>query len=395
MVTTSFGVMTVSGLSSNISYGRPQISCGHPHILCGRPHILYGHHQRQGTATLSVIPGSFRPSLNPQKRNEPPIGISPNCLQASQFLHNGILLKKGQLSLSGKTLGGELHWRVKQNNNKKGNQKATVTATASIPIDSVVKVFMFNLHKSLGAVLLVGTAIAISFSFSLGLEGDLLLAISRAFVQLTALGFVLKYVFEDARTWSIFAAVTVMMAIAGYTAGQRAKRVPKRFQAATSAVALTSLLTLFLIVVLRVFPVQPRYFIPIAGMVIGNTMTITGMTMQRLRDDLRAHSGQVEAALALGANPWQATGQQVRRSLSAGLGPSIDYTKTVGIITLPGAMTGMILGGAAPQEAVSVQIVVLYLLTGAAAFAALTSVFFSLPNFFTKHYQLIPVEDVL
>lgn len=258
-----------------------------------------------------------------------------------------------------------------------------------------IRVFMFNLHKSLGAVLLVGTAIAISFSFSLGLEGDLLLAISRAFVQLTALGFVLKYVFEDARTWSIFAAVTVMMAIAGYTAGQRAKRVPKRFQAATSAVALTSLLTLFLIVVLRVFPVQPRYFIPIAGMVIGNTMTITGMTMQRLRDDLRAHSGQVEAALALGANPWQATGQQVRRSLSAGLGPSIDYTKTVGIITLPGAMTGMILGGAAPQEAVSVQIVVLYLLTGAAAFAALTSVFFSLPNFFTKHYQLIPVEDVL
>lgn len=104
-------------------------------------------------------------------------------------------------------------------------------------------------------------------------------------------------------------------------------------------------------------------------------------------------STQIEASLALGATPWQASKKAVRRALAIGLGPSIDYIKTVGIITLPGAMTGMILGGSSPLDAVGIQIVILYLLTGATSFAALASVFVGLNSFFTTGFQLQGVDE--
>ena len=121
---------------------------------------------------------------------------------------------------------------------------------------------------------------------------------------------------------------------------------------ATASVSAGALLTLGLLVLLNVFPFEPRFVIPIAGMVVGNSMVVTGLVMTRLRDDLRLQKARVEAALALGATRRQAANRQLRRALSTGMTPMIDNTKTVGLISLPGAMTGMILAGASPLEAV-------------------------------------------
>ena len=97
---------------------------------------------------------------------------------------------------------------------------------------------------------------------------------------------------------------------------------------------------------------------------------------------------KVETALALGATPRQATLQQVKRSLVIALSPVIDNAKTVGLIALPGAMTGLIMGGASPLEAIQLQIVVMNMLLGACTVSSILSTYLCWPAFFTKAFQL-------
>jgi putative ABC transport system permease protein len=179
-----------------------------------------------------------------------------------------------------------------------------------------------------------------------------------------------------------------MVAIAGHTAGKRGRGVPRSRFVATVAISVGVALTLGLLVALQVFPFQPRYIIPVAGMVVGNAMTVCGLVMARLRDDLKMQRLQVETALALGAAPAQAVQGQLRRALATGMTPIVDNTKTVGLISLPGAMTGMILAGAPALEAVQLQIIVMYMLIGAASFTGATAAFFTYRQFFAKQHQL-------
>jgi len=239
-----------------------------------------------------------------------------------------------------------------------------------------------------GALLLVAAAMAIARHRKIGLETDMLTAVVRAFVQLIAIGYALEFIFAARNAFWIILVVLVMIGIAGHTAGSRGRGVPRSRFVATAAIGVGAALTLGLLIVLQVFPFQPRYIIPVAGMVVGNSMTVCGLVMGRLRDDLKLQRLQIEAALALGANPAQAVQVQLRRALTTGMTPIVDNTKTVGLISLPGAMTGMILAGAPALEAVQLQIIVMYMLIGAAAFTGLIATFLTYRQFFTRHYQL-------
>lgn len=180
----------------------------------------------------------------------------------------------------------------------------------------------------------------------------------------------------------------LQVSVAGYTAGQRAKHVPRGKYVAGASILAGTAITMFLLVILRVFPFTPRYIIPVAGMMVGNAMTVTGVTMKKLRDDIKMQMSLVETALALGATPRQATLQQVKRALVIALSPVLDNAKTVGLISLPGAMTGLIMGGASPLEAIQLQIVVMNMLVGASTVSSIMSTYLSWPSFFTKAYQL-------
>ncbi len=248
------------------------------------------------------------------------------------------------------------------------------------------------LPRIIGSLVLVGLAVGVSRWQKVDLEKDMLVAVGRAFVQLLAIGYALDLIFSSRGPFWILLVVLVMITIAGYTAGRRGKQVPRATQVATLAVSVGAILTLGLLIVLDVFPFEPRFIIPIAGMIVGNAMTVTGLVMARLRDDLRLQRAQIEAALALGATKRQAAGSQIRRALTTGMTPIVDNTKTVGLISLPGAMTGMILAGASPLEAVQLQIIVMYMLIGAAAFSGLTAAFLTYQQFFTKAHQLILIE---
>src|SRR5262249_23193117 len=186
----------------------------------------------------------------------------------------------------------------------------------------------------------------------------------------------------------VLALIAAMVVFGAFTAQSRARRVPNAFWPLLIALALAGTTTLALVVALGVFPATPRYLVPVGGMVIGNSMTAAAVTLNRLGDDVNDRASQIEATLALGATPSQAIAPILRRSLRSGMIPLIDSTKTTGLIFFPGTMVGMLLAGAAPIDAVRLQLILLYVLLGSVALAALTAVLLAYRNFFTAAHQL-------
>ncbi|XP_061353939.1 protein ALUMINUM SENSITIVE 3-like [Gastrolobium bilobum] len=248
--------------------------------------------------------------------------------------------------------------------------------------------FLKGMVKPAAATAVVFLAVALSFWQKLGLEWEMVYAMLRAFIQLSIIGFVLQFIFNQDNAGWIILAYLFMVFVAGYTAGQRAKQVPRGKYVAGASILTGTAVTMLVLVLLSVFPFTPRYIIPVAGMMVGNAMTVTGVTMKRLRDDIKTQTNLVETALALGATPRQATHQQVKRALVIALSPVVDNAKTVGLISLPGAMTGLIMGGASPLEAIQLQIVVMNMLIGASTVSSIMSTYLCWPAFFTKAYQL-------
>lgn len=248
--------------------------------------------------------------------------------------------------------------------------------------------FLKGMIKPVVALSIVAMAVVLSYFQRLGIEFEIAYSIFRAFLQLSVIGFVLQFIFNQNNAVWIILIYLFMVSVAAYTAGQRAKHVPRGMYVAGASILAGTTITMFLLVILRVFPFTPRYFIPVSGMMVGNSMTVIGVAMKKLRDDVKIQLNLVETALALGATPRQATVQQVKRSLILALSPVLDNAKTLGLITLPGAMTGLIMGGASPLEAIQLQIVVTNMLIGASTMGSIVSMYLCWPSFFTKAYQL-------
>ena len=235
---------------------------------------------------------------------------------------------------------------------------------------------------------LVAVAVALSLYRRLDLERDIGIAVVRSFVQLTAIGYLIDFIFGLENLGYVVLLLGVMVAFAGWTSARRAKGVPRAFPIALGAIGVAAVATLGMLLVLRIVPPTGRYLIPLGGMVIGNSMNTASLTLTRIRDDVRTQRLNIEAALALGATSRQAVSPILKTSLRSAMIPLIDSTKTAGIIFLPGAMAGMIIGGADPLEAVRLQIVVLYMLLGSVSIGAILVGLLSYRSFFTPRHQL-------
>jgi putative ABC transport system permease protein len=251
-----------------------------------------------------------------------------------------------------------------------------------------------GLEQVAAALALAAVALGVSAWQRLQVEGDIGVAAVRAFVQLTAIGYVIKLIFDSQRLAFVFVLIAVMVVFGAFTARARARRVPGAFWPLLVALAVAGASTLGLVVGLGVFPPDARYLVPVGGMVIGNAMTAAAVALNRLGDDVKASERKIEATLALGATASQAVRPIVRRSLRSGMIPLIDSTKTTGLIFFPGTMVGMLLAGATPVDAVRLQLILLYVLLGSVAIAALVAVLLAERAFFTPAHQLrrLPAE---
>jgi putative ABC transport system permease protein len=251
----------------------------------------------------------------------------------------------------------------------------------SAPID-------VSLGQLAATLALVAIAVAVSFWQHADLERDIGIAVVRSFIQLSAVGLVINAIFEEDRIVFVIALIAAMVLFGALTARSRARRVPGAFWPLLIALATAGGSTLVLVVVLGVFEPEPRFLVPVGGMVVGNAMTSAAVALNRLGDDMRTAAPRIEATLALGATTSQAALPVVRDSLRSGMIPLVDSTKTTGLIFFPGTMVGMLLAGADPVDAVRLQLVLLYTLLGSVAIAALIATALAYRNFFTPAHQM-------
>jgi putative ABC transport system permease protein len=249
-----------------------------------------------------------------------------------------------------------------------------------------------SIHVTVGqvaaALALVAVAAIASRSWHAGLEEDIGIAVVRSLIQLTAIGYLITLIFDQDSFLLVLALLTVMVVFGAFTARQRAKGVPDALWPLLGALGVAAAATLGLVVALGIFDPTPRFLVPVGGMVIGNAMTAAAVALNRLGEDVHDQSRRIEATLALGATSSQAVTPLVQRSLRSGMITLVDSTKTTGLIFFPGTMVGMLLAGADPTDAVRLQLILLYVLLGAVAIAALMAITLARRNFFTPAHQL-------
>lgn len=234
----------------------------------------------------------------------------------------------------------------------------------------------------------IAVAGVIALALQLGVTKSLWIASARTYLQLLGLGLVLGWVFSIDDPRLVVGIMLLMIAVATATIVRRAPDAPKgSMWRAFASMALTGFTITFAVtgLVVHVEPwYLPRYVIPIAGMVIGNSMSGMALALERVFSDLDAREGEVLALTALGATPWEAARGSVRSALRAGMIPGINTLSAAGIVFIPGMMAGQVLAGADPMVAAPYQIVVMLMIATADILGSTAAVLLTYRQRFTK-----------
>lgn len=243
------------------------------------------------------------------------------------------------------------------------------------------------------AALLVLVNAAVSLALRLGMERRLLVAAVRTVGQLALIGLVLDWVFAVGRVEIVLVLMTVMVLIAGLAAVRRTeRRYPGIWLNSIVSMWASSwiIAAIALFGIVRVRPwYDPQYAIPLLGMILGNTLNGISLGLDRLTEELRSRRDQVDTLLALGATRWEAAQEPVRRSVRTGMIPIINSMMVVGIVSIPGMMTGQLLAGVDPLSAVEYQIVIMFLIASGTALGTVGVVMLGYRRLFSARHQFL------
>ncbi len=251
---------------------------------------------------------------------------------------------------------------------------------------------LIRLAASLG---LVAFALLISWRQRLDLGKELTLGAVRAAAQLIAIGYALIFLFDHQSALAVVAALVVMSVVAAWTSAGRVQHGPgqrRLFRAAFVAIAAGAIVALVPVfaVVIRPTPFyEARFVVPIAGIILNNGMNTVALVFERVFATASTEAAVIEQRLSLGATPKQALAAPVRTALRAALTPTINGLLTVGLVALPGMMTGQIVSGVPPERAVRYQLVIMYQLVALAAVAGTVAAVLSRRMLFDRRGRLI------
>ena len=224
-------------------------------------------------------------------------------------------------------------------------------------------------------------------------ERQILISSVRMTLQLILVGYILVYVFDNPSPYITGGIIFLMEAFAIHTVLQKFRNKltnPLRKVIAFSMCFGTlSCIVYFLLVVVRISPwYEPQYFVPVAGMLIGNSMTGISLGVKSLLEGMTIQKHLIEEALVLGATPKAATREIINSTFDAAIMPTINSMVGMGIVFLPGMMTGQILSGTAPTTAIAYQIAIMLGILGAVALTIITMLQLGYRTFFNKEDQL-------
>lgn len=249
------------------------------------------------------------------------------------------------------------------------------------------------LDLGLASLLLVALALA-SMLLSLGLEKKIVIFSCRMTAQLLFIGLILKFLFSNASSWLVILMSLVMLSAAGREVQARQQR-PVRgvvgYMIGTGAMFVSSfsVAMISLVVIIGVEPwYTPQYAIPLLGMLLGNTMTGIALSVDRLTNMFHDQRNVIEQRLMLGQS-WQEASSDIRQDcMRTGMMPIINSMAAAGIVSLPGMMTGQILGGTPPVEAVKYQILIMILIAAGTGFGVIASIWTTSNHLFDSRHRL-------
>lgn len=231
----------------------------------------------------------------------------------------------------------------------------------------------------------------LSKTLKLGLEKDITIATVRSVIQLLLIGYVLQYIFAA----ESFLYIGLMIGVMIVAATLNARKKGSGIRGITWKIALTlitvELVTQGILLGFHIVPATAQYIIPISGMMIGNAMVMSVLFLNRLRAELDAHEGEIELILSLGGTPQQAVEMNVKAAIRASMIPTIEAQRTIGLVQLPGMMSGQIIGGASPVDAVQFQILIVFALLTCATVASVLLAALVYPTLFNERMQYIKI----
>ncbi len=235
-------------------------------------------------------------------------------------------------------------------------------------MSQTVEISLWQLALGLLFILIAQVA---SFVYHLGLNRDITVGTVRTFAQLFLMGYALTFIFQLENIWLTLGIFAVMAVSASFIVQGRVKEKQVPYMLPTFLTMFVSYFVTALFVsglVIGVVPWwEPRYFLPIGGMVIGNSMSALAIALERLFREMRQQKGLIEARLCLGANYKEASSEMFKNAVTAGMIPSINAMMGVGLVFIPGMMAGQILAGADPLQAIRYQIIIMLMLVGSTA----------------------------
>jgi putative ABC transport system permease protein len=240
--------------------------------------------------------------------------------------------------------------------------------------------------------ILVLMVIGLSFYEKLRLEKDYLIGVVRTFAQLFLVGYILEYLFAVNRWYLVLCALGIMIGAACQAGVGRLKWKEGRLYALMGvSLLLGAGVTIFVVteIVIQVDPwYHPRYLIPLAGMIIGNAMNGATLGAERFRSELVLRKNEVETLLSLGFDVRRASESARISAMSAALLPTLNSMMVVGLVSLPGMMTGQILSGTSPLIAIRYQVVVMIMISSAVMLSSFVMIRVLTRHFFTKAHQI-------
>jgi putative ABC transport system permease protein len=252
-------------------------------------------------------------------------------------------------------------------------------------------VLISNTQLALAAMLIL-INLVLSIVLKLRLEKQLGIASIRMTVQLLLIGYVLKWIFTLQSAWLVLLVTLIMTLLSGQSAVDRTKRrYAGMFWNSFVSMFASSALMIGAIVtsIIRVEPwYSPQYVIPMLGMILGNALTGTSLALDRFTEDLTVRRDQIESLLALGATRWEAAQQTIQEAVRTGMIPTINQMMIMGTVSLPGMMTGQIIAGADPNDAVRYQIVLIFAIAAGTGLATIGTVLLGFRSLFNAQHQL-------
>lgn len=239
------------------------------------------------------------------------------------------------------------------------------------------------------AVSLVFVALIISFHEKIGLEKDMLVSVGRAIVQLIIVGYLLKFIFQINHVWITLVMMLIIIFNAAANARKRASTLRHAFGISLIAILTSTGVTLGLLVLSGAIKFVPSQIIPITGMIASNSMVAIGLSYRSMLTQFKDQRQAVLERLALGASLKQASIAIVRESIKTGMSPTIDSAKTVGLVSLPGMMSGLIFAGVDPVKAIMYQILVTFMLLSATSLGSVIACYLAYHSFYNDREQLI------